>query len=117
VDRIVTEKAARSLQPVGDRYQFAHGWLLEQAQTAESLRALRHPAYRQRIFRWAEKWGAAGWPTLAGAEGKTARYLLDEYPATLTDQPERLAALLNDKGWLAAADRTVGIDRLLTVVC
>src|SRR5262249_13301730 len=43
VDRIVTAKAARSLQPIGDRYQFAHGSLLEQAQTSESLRVLRHP--------------------------------------------------------------------------
>jgi Trypsin-like peptidase domain len=113
VDRIVTEKAARSLQPVGDRYQFAHGSLLEQAQTAKTLHALRHPDYRHRIFRWEERWRAAGWPTLGGQEGTTPRYLLDEYPATLTDEPKRLAALLNDEGWLAAADQMVGIDRLL----
>jgi hypothetical protein len=47
VDRLVTEKAARSLQPVGGRFQFAHGSLLEQAQTAERLRVLRHPDYRR----------------------------------------------------------------------
>jgi hypothetical protein len=113
VDRVVTGKAARSLQPVGDRYQFAHGSLLEQTQTAESLRALRHPDYRRRIYRWAEKWQAAGWPALAGEEGMTPRYLLDEYPATLAAQPQRLAALLSDGGWLAAVEQTVGVDRLV----
>ena len=107
VDRIVTKKAARSLQSVGDRYQFAHGSLLEQAQTAESLRALRHPDYRHRIDRWVEKWRAAGWPVLPEQEAMTPRYLFDEYPATLINQPQRLAALLNDDGWLAAA----GADR------
>jgi len=112
VDRIITNKAARSLQPVGDRYQFAHGSLLEQAQTAESLRPLRHPDYRRRIHRWADTWRAAGWPALAGEEGMTPRYLLDEYPATLADQPKRLGALLNDGHWVAAVRHNVGVDRL-----
>ena len=113
VDRIVTNRAARSLQPVGDRYQFAHSSLLEQAQTAESLRTLRHPDYRRRIHRWAEHWRAARWPTLAGEEDITPRYLLDEYPATLADQPQRLAELLNDGRWLAAVEQNVGVDRLV----
>jgi hypothetical protein len=113
VDRLVTEKAARSLQPVGGRFQFAHGSLLEQAQTAERLRILRHPDYRRRIHRWAERWRDVGWPAPASDESTTPRYLIDEYPATLTDQPQRLAALLNDDRWLAAATQTVGLDRVL----
>jgi hypothetical protein len=112
VDRIITDKAARSLQPVGDRYQFAHSSLLEQAQTAESLRTLRHPDYRRRIHRWADTWRAAGWPILQGEEGMTPRYLLDEYPATLADQPQRLGALLMDGRWVAAVKQHAGTDRL-----
>jgi hypothetical protein len=112
VDRIITNNAARGLQAVDDRYQFAHGSLLEQAQTAESLRTLRHPDYRRRIHRWADTWRAAGWPTLAGEEGVTPQYLLDEYPATLADQPQRLVALLMDDRWVAAVKHHVGADRL-----
>jgi hypothetical protein len=116
VDRLVNERAARSLQRVGDRYQFAHNSLLEQAQTSESLRALRHPDYRQRIHRWADRWRAARWPSPPRHEGVTPRYLLDEYPVTLADEPKRLAALLNDGNWLAAVEQTVGADRLVAVL-
>lgn len=112
VHRIITESAARSLQPVGDRYQFAHSILLEQAQTAESLRVLRHPDYRRRIHSWADKWREAAWPDSMDTEGMTPRYLLDEYPATLADQPQRLAALLNDLRWVAAVEKIAGSDRL-----
>jgi len=117
VDRLVTERAARSLQPVGPadrrRYQFAHSSLLEQAQTDQGLRELRHPDYRRRIERWADQWRAAGWPAPAGQDGTTPRYLLDEYPATLKNQPQRLAALAGDIGWVAAALQTVGVDQVL----
>ena len=44
--------ANKRLPLVDDRYQFAHGSLLAQAQTAESLRSPRHPDYRRRIHRW-----------------------------------------------------------------
>ena len=117
VDRLVTEQAARSLQPTGPadrrRYQFVHDSLLERAQTDQSLRILRHPDYRSRIHRWADTWREAGWPVPAGADGATPRYLLDEYPSTLKDKPQRFMALVSDIGWLAAALQTVGVDRLL----
>jgi hypothetical protein len=116
VDRVVTEEAARSLQPVGDRYQFAHGELLEQAQTAKSLRVLRHPHYRQRIHRWADSWRGARWPLPEGDDRGSPRYLLDEYPFTLADQPKRFAALLNDGRWLTAVERAVGVDRLVAAL-
>lgn len=45
-------RIAARLPLVDDRYQFAHGSLLAQAQTAESLRSPRHPDYRRRIQRW-----------------------------------------------------------------
>ena len=117
IDRLVTEKAARSLQPAGPadrrRYQFAHASLLEQAQSDPSLRILRHPDYRHRIERWAEQWREAGWPVPATGDGATPRYLLDEYPATLKNQPLQLAALAGDVGWVASALQTVGVDKVL----
>ncbi len=120
VDRLVTEQAARSLQPVGPadrrRYQFAHGSLLEQAQTDPSLRILRHPEYRRRIDRWADLWRDAGWPVPAGEDGTTPLSLLDTYPSTLKDHPRQLVALAADTGWLDAAWQTVGVDRVLADV-
>jgi WD40 repeat protein len=117
VDRLVTEQAARSLQPVGPadrrRYQFAHGSLLEQAQTDQRLRVLRHPDYRRRIERWADEWQDARWPSPLGHGDTTPLYLLDEYFSTLTDRPQRRAALAGDSGWVAAALQTVGVDRLM----
>ena len=116
VGRLITEKAARSLQPVGPadrrRYQFAHGSLLERAQIDQDLRDLRHPDYRRRLDRWADQWRDAGWPAPVEAAGMTPRYLLDEYPSTLKDQPHRLTALAGDIGWIAAALQTVGLDRV-----
>ncbi len=71
VRRLVEDRAARSLERVGpvgnERYQFAHGSLLEFAQMSPDL---CDPEYRQRIHHWAERWRDAGWPTPAGgAEG------------------------------------------------
>jgi WD40 repeat protein len=117
VNRLVVEKAARSLQPTGPlkerRYQFAHGSLLEQAQTEQSLRVLRHPGYRRRIHQWAEQWQAANWPIPAGQDGTTPRYLLDEYASTVESEPQRFASLTGDLGWVAAVLQTVGVDRAL----
>jgi WD40 repeat protein len=114
VERLVTEQGARSLQQVGPascpRYQFAHSSLLEQAQAD---RGLTQPRYRQRIERWADHWREAGWPAPAGEPGTTPSYLFDAYPATLRNQPQRLAALAGDVGWVATAVQAVGIDRLL----
>src|SRR6266851_10244625 len=74
VRRLVEDRAARSLEPVGPAdgrpYQFAHSSLLEYAQTNQDL---RNPEYRQRIHDWAERWRDAGWPTAADGEQGTPR--------------------------------------------
>src|SRR5438094_581442 len=61
VRRVVEERAARSLERVGsagsERYQFAHGSLLEYAQTMPDL---CDPEFRQRIHHWARQWRGAG---------------------------------------------------------
>ncbi len=111
VDRFVaTLVAAGCLQPTGPpdrrRYQFAHSSLLSYAKDHEWL---RHPDYRHRIDRWADKWRDAGWPVPAGEDGNTPRYLLDGYPVILKDRPQRLAALASDVGWVVAAVATVGV--------
>ncbi len=115
VRRLVKERAARSLEPVGlagnERYQFAHSSLLEYAQTTQDL---RDPEYRQRIHRWAKRWHAVGWPTRAGGGRGTPLYLLDTYPATLAQDPQQLAQLVTDIGWVEVAIAAVGVDRVLT---
>jgi hypothetical protein len=114
IRRLVTVEAARSLQPVGlakgDRYQFAHGSLLEQAQENEDL---SDPDYLRRIHQWADSWRAAGWPPMDGAGHGTPRYLLDTYPSTLTEDPRRLAALAGDAGWVTTAIQALGVDAVL----
>ena len=40
-----------------------------------------------------------------GAGKGTPRYLLDTYPSTLTEDPQRLADLVSDAGWVDAAVR------------
>jgi WD40 repeat protein len=117
IRRLVTEDAARSLQPVGPadapRYQFAHASLLEYAQADAGL---RDPAYRRRIYEWAEQWRKAGWPATDGVQNASPRYLLDAYPATLDSDPQRLAALAGDVSWVAAAIRTAGVDSVLAAL-
>ena len=114
VRRVVAERAERSLEPVGDvrtpRYQFAHRMLLEHAQQDADL---SDPEYRQRIHRWADRWPSVGWPVVAGGDDGTPRYLLDSYAATLASQPDRLAALMRDVGWVEAAIRVTGLERVL----
>jgi WD40 repeat protein len=117
IRRVVAERAERSLEPVGNvanpRYQFAHPMLLEHAQQHVDL---SDPEYRQRIDRWADRWRAAGWPAVADGEDGTPRYLLDSYAATLARQPDRLAALTGDVGWVDAAIRAIGVDRVLAIL-
>ena len=119
VRRLVEDRAARILERVGpagkERYQFAHGSLLEYAQTARNPAAqdLRDPEYRQRIHRWAERWRDAGWPTPAGEDEGTPRYLLETYPDTLAHDPQRLAGLAANIGWVEAATAAAGVDRVL----
>jgi len=114
IHRLVTEEAARSLQPVGPpeapRYMFAHESLLEYAQTDVRL---QHASYRERIHRWAKHWQNAGWLRRSAVQDATPRYLLDAYPATLGSDPPRLTTLVSDVGWVAAAIQTVGVDSVL----
>jgi WD40 repeat protein len=114
VRRLVTEQAARSLEPVGPteqpRWQFAHFSLLEYAQANQDL---ADPEYRSRIHQWAERWREHRWPTSPDVTVSTPRYLLDSYPATLADDPSRLAALVSDVGWVDAAIQSTGVDRVL----
>jgi hypothetical protein len=120
VKLFVAERAARILEPVGPageaRWQFAHSSLLEYAQDpngdfARDTEELRDPGYRRRIHRWAQQWRDVGWT--ATADGRVPRYLLDEYPATLADDPSRLTALVSDVGWVDAAVQSTGVDRVL----
>jgi WD40 repeat protein len=117
VRRLLDEKVARSLQeaaPDGSgRYQFAHESLLDHAQSCEDL---NHPDYRRRIHQWAEEWQAAGWRSPAGELTETPRYLLEAYPATLTDDPERLGRLVSDIGWVEAAIVSTGVDHVLAAL-
>jgi hypothetical protein len=114
VHRLVTEQAARSLEPVGPadqpRYQFAHSSLLEYAQADK---VLSRPKYRNRIHEWAERWQDRGWPTSPDATEGTPQYLLDSYPGTLDSEPNRLMALVSDVGWVDAALQSMGADRVL----
>ena len=72
VDQVVTVKAARSLEAVGDqdqpRYRFAHQLLLDHAR---DHRYLSHPEYRQRIHEYAAYWRDQG---LAESRRRTHRH-------------------------------------------
>jgi WD40 repeat protein len=112
VYRALSVDAVRSLQPVGDaageeRYQFSHDLM---AQCAESHSVLRNTDYRQRVHRWVESWRATG--LLAGG-AEPPRYLFDSYPVMTRRDPERLVDLVTDLGWLTAALKFVGVDRVL----
>jgi len=114
VRRLVGDRAARSLERVGaagnERYQFAHSSLLEYARANDDL---CDPEYRQRIHHWAERWRNAGWPTSTDSATGTPRYLLDHYPATLAADPQRLAALVGDIGWVHASIQDGDVDGVL----
>jgi hypothetical protein len=116
----VAERAVRILEPVGPageaRWQFQHGSLLEYAQDpngdfARDTEDLRDEKYQGWIHRWAQHWRDAGWTTKA--DDGVPRYLLDEYPATLADDPDRLTALVSDVGWVDAALQLTGVDQVL----
>ena len=112
--QFLNDAASRTVQRVGspgaERYQFAHETLLRTCQQHDDLDV---GARRQGIHAWVQRWREAGWPTPAGEHGTTPRYLLDAYPSTLKDQPERLVALASDVGWIVAGLQTVGVDRVL----
>jgi WD40 repeat protein len=117
VRRLVTAEAARSLQPVGPagsrRYQFTHASLLEYAQSNEYL---QEPEYRHRVYRWADHWKNRGWPVSAEPGNATPRYLLDAYPATLATEPDLLADLVSDAGWVDAALEAAGVDQVMATL-
>ena len=71
-------------------------------------------AVQEQLHRWAKRWQDAGWPTRAGGGKGTPLYLLDTYPATLAQDPQQLAQLVTDIGWVEAAIAAVGVDRVLT---
>jgi WD40 repeat protein len=110
---LVKTAAARSLQTAGlagpDRYQFAHESLLAYAQADDDLRDVD---FRGRIHHWADSWRAA-LSTTADREAGMPRYLLDTYPATLTQEPQRLAELAGDIGWVEAAIESEGVTSVL----
>ena len=114
VRRVVEEHAACTLKRVGptgkERYQFAHASLLEYAQTMPDL---CEPEYHQRIHHWAGRWRDAGWPITADGRKGTPRYLLDTYSSTLAYDPQRLAQLAGDIGWVKAAIASASVNGVL----
>ncbi|ADP78940.1 trypsin-like peptidase domain-containing protein [Pseudofrankia inefficax] len=114
VRRLLSDRAARSVQPVGPtgarRWQFAHESLLAHARTHDDL---ADPDFRRRIDRWADGWRDAGWPAPTDGGDGTPRYLLDSYACTLARQPQRLSGLAGDAGWVVAAIETAGADWVL----
>jgi WD40 repeat protein len=114
IRRLVTEQAARSLEPIGPaeqaRYQFAHLSLLEYAQATEEL---SDSEYGSRIHQWAERWRDRGWPTSRDVSESTPRYLFDSYPGIFASESSRLAALVSDVGWIDVAIQWMGADRVL----
>jgi hypothetical protein len=114
VELLVTKRAARSLEPVGPenhlRYQFAHYSFLEYAHNNAYL---ADAEFRNRIHQWAELWRDRHWPSSSDVTASTPRYLLDNYATTLASEPDRLAALVGDAGWVDAAIRSVGVDQIL----
>jgi WD40 repeat protein len=124
VETLLSQRAARSLEPVGPRdeprYRFAHQTLSEHARGCPSL---GQPEYRDRIHVWAARWRERGWPVPGGNHAGTPLYLLDTYPATLLGdpehpstfppEPERLADLCADVGWVDTAIRAKGVDHVL----
>jgi WD40 repeat protein len=117
VTRLVTEDAARSLEPVGSGefvgYQFAHRSLLEYARSNPALSDREYP---ERIRRWAAHWRELGWPTTTQADTTTPRYLLDGYLEMLAHDADALASLVGDVGWVEAAIRRVGVERVLAAL-
>ena len=114
----VTDRAARSLQPVDAdghrRFRFSHQTLLEISQNDPTVG--HDPDYRNRLRQWAEGWRERGWPVSEEAIEDTPRYLLDSYPAALAEDGERLATLVCDIGWLDTAVLRIGVDRVLATL-
>lgn len=109
----------------GQAWCFAHNELLRAAQsllkaqsTPEGLDLLKK--YQMLVRQWAAVWGSphapGGIPWPYTTEHRTPRYLLDAYPHTLVDEPELLALLVTDIGWVDSAIRAVGVEQVLSVL-
>ncbi|MFF6786931.1 trypsin-like peptidase domain-containing protein [Streptomyces sp. NPDC012510] len=110
IRRFVTERAARSLQPVGAegqrRYQFAHAALLDYCANGADT---GEPEFQARIHQWAREWQVQGWPI-----GMTPRYLLDSYPSVLAAHDrDQFRILVTDIGWQDTTVRSIGVDAVL----
>lgn len=104
--------------PTESLWWFAHSVLLDAARRNPDLGA---PRYRKQLHEWAHLWGSTaapgGFAWLATPEGRVPSYLLDAYPQTLVDRdPQRLAALVTDAGWIEAAVREVGVEQVVSVL-
>jgi len=110
----LAQKAHRSLQVIGPatapRYYFGHDSLLDKARADADLRVLD---YRELIHGWADSWRRRRWQHDQEARVDVPRYLLDAYLGTLNDEPERLAALASDVGWVTSAIEQTAIDLVL----
>jgi hypothetical protein len=118
VDAFVHEQAARSLRladSLGEtRFTFAHETLRKLCQ--QHPRVGDAPAYRARLYDWADRWQAKCWPVSDEAAADTPRYLLDSYPASLSGDLGRLAQLVSDIGWLDAAVVRLGVEPVLATL-
>ena len=116
--RTLTERAARTMSMPGKpgraSYRFAHQSLLMQARSTMELEV---PQLREEIHKWADGWRSRHWRDDDGTP--VPAYLLESYPDTLVPGSGqdgdlgRLAALTSDVGWVAAAVRASGVDRVL----
>ena len=118
VRSFVTERAARSLRSAGSqdglRFSFAHETLLEACRADPDVGG--EPEYRKRLLDWVDSWRAKGWPVSDDPAADTPRYLLDSYASTLGSEPERLATLVCDIGWLDAAVLRIGVNLVLATL-
>jgi WD40 repeat protein len=128
VRAFVTERAARSLElvpPVDEQgYSFAHTGLLELCESHPDVGG--NPSYRARLHAWADEWRAEGWPPHATSASGTPRYLLDKYPELLgrataglvarPAEPERLAALAENMGWVDSAVSSLGVQQVIATL-
>ena len=113
VDELV-KKTHRSLRTSGPedarRCAFASTSLLHRAQADSDLHISR---YREAIHEWADRWRRRRWQHDQEARAGVPLYLLDAYPKTLGDEPQRRAALVRDAGWVTAAIEKITVDLVL----
>lgn len=111
--RNLVKTVQRSLRPVGPpdsrRYAFADEFRRELLADPD----LDVAGYRAAINSWAEKWRSRGWRADQDDHAGVPRYLLEAYPESLHDTPQRRAVLVSDAGWVAAAIAQLSVDLVL----